>query len=46
MIGTNRIKADEEIAASAVKAFKATKPQLDELSGHLCLQGAGRIIAS
>lgn len=31
MVGTNRLKTDEEIAKSAVKGFEALKPKLDQL---------------
>ena len=31
MVGTNRLKTDEEIAKSAVKGFEAVKPKLDQL---------------
>lgn len=31
MVGTNRIKFEDEIAKSAVKGFEAIKPQLDQL---------------
>ena len=41
MVGTNRLKTDEEIAKSAVKGFEAVKPKLDQLKKgeELFLQG-------
>jgi len=42
LVGTNRLKTDEEISQAAVKGLDAIKPRLDELKGDQYVSVLGR----
>jgi hypothetical protein len=46
MVGTNRLKSDEEIAQAAVKGLDAIKPMLDELKEGQSIFVHGRRLAA